>query len=334
MLATRLSERALERDLSERGLLYLRTVDSLWGRTGIEGFRRELNAIVQGDREVTQIDVLRWRAGRFEPVVTTRPAAEVGDAVPSPAAQQALREGRVRVDATTRSGETAWRMTMPVSRGGVLVGATQVQFTLAEVRRLEGSLRWMSAALLLGSFVIISLLRGLCLERRVARPVAHLVTGMQRAEGGELGARVSVAGGGEFAFLAGSLNRMLARIEDLTSGLESRVRQATHELAEKNTELEQANEKLWRAQLEVGRSERLAALGQMAATIAHELGTPLNSVLGYTQLLRREDLPEEQASKLAVIESQVQRMIETMRSVLGRTRDREIGRDAVAVGAV
>src|SRR3989441_6911412 len=111
----------------------------------------------------------------------------------------------------------------------------------------------------------------------------------------------------------------------------SRVRQATGELADANRELKEANAKLWSAQLEVGRSERLAALGQMAATIAHELGTPLNSVLGYTQLLLREDLPAEQASKLAVIESQVQRMIETIRSVLGRTRDREIGRGPVAL---
>src|SRR5438046_10590579 len=68
----------------------------------------------------------------------------------------------------------------------------------------------------------------------------------------------------------------------------------------------------------------------MAATIAHELGTPLNSVFGYTQLLLREELPAEQATKLAVIESQVQRMIETSRSVLGRTRDRAVGRGPVA----
>jgi len=331
MLATRLSERALERDLSERGLLYLRTVDSLWGRTGAEGFRRELNAIVQGDREVTQIDVLRWREGQFQTAITTRPSAEVADAVPSATMQQALREGQVRTESTTRGGEAAWRMAMPVTRRGVLVGATQVEFTLAEVRRLERSLRWMSAVLLLGSFAIISLLLGLFLERRVARPVADLVSGMQRAERGELRARVSVGGGGEFAFLAGSLNRMLARIEDLTSGLESRVRQATGALAEKNTELEEANEKLWRAQLEVGRSERLAALGQMAATIAHELGTPLNSVLGYTQLLRRDGIDAAQASKLDVIESQVQRMIETIRSVLDRTRDRALERAPVAV---
>src|SRR5213080_5176248 len=152
---------------------------------------------------------------------------------------------------------------------------------------------------------------------------------MQRAESGELGVRVEAARGGEFAFLAGSLNRMLSRLEELTAGLESRVRQATRDLAEKNRELQQANQRLWQAQLEIGRSGRLAALGQMAATIAHELGTPLNSVLGYTQLLLREDLPAEQATKLAVIESQVQRMIETIRSVLDRTRDRAIGHGPV-----
>jgi two-component system, NtrC family, sensor kinase len=332
ILDTRLSEGALERDLKERGTLYLRTVDSLWGRTGVEGFRRELKAIVEGDREVTAIDVLRWRDRSLEPVITTRPPAEAAQAKLSAAAQETmLREGLVRVELTTRDGGKAWRMAMPVARGGVLVGATQVEFSLVEVSRLERSLRLMGIALLAGSIVVISLLLGLFLERRVARPVAELVDAMQRAERGERGKRVHVGGGGELAFLAGSFNRMLDRIEDLTAGLESSVRQATSELADKNRELEQANEKLWRAQLEVGRSERLAALGQMAATIAHELGTPLNSVLGYTQLLRREQLGAAQSAKLEVIESQVQRMIETIRSVLDRTRDRALQRVPVAI---
>ncbi len=332
VIDTRLSEGALERDLKERGLLYLRTVDSLWGRTGVEGFRRELKAMVEGDREVTAIDVLRWRGGRLEPTITTRTPREASEAGLAPADEATLlRDGFVRVDLIGRDGGTTWRMAMPVARGGGLVGAVQVEFSLAEVDRLEHSLRLMGFALLAASIVLISLLLGLFLERRVARPVAELVDGMRQAERGKLGARVSVAGGGEFAVLAGSLNRMLGRIEDLTASLESRVREATSALAEKNRELEEANENLWRAQLEVGRSERLAALGQMAATIAHELGTPLNSVLGYTQLLRREDPNPVQASRLEVIESQVQRMIETIRSVLDRTRDREITRVPVRI---
>src|SRR5207253_8861868 len=71
---------------------------------------------------------------------------------------------------------------------------------------------------------------------------------------------------------------------------------------------------------------------QMAATIAHELGTPLNSVLGYTQLLRRQPWSADDGEKLAIIESQVQRMIETIRSVLDRTRDRELHHAPVSLG--
>jgi two-component system, NtrC family, sensor kinase len=329
---TNLSERALERDLKERGVLYLRTVDSLLGRTGTEALRRELVAIVEGDRELTAIDVLKRRAGRFESVLTTRPPSESAAASLSPSAEALiLRDGFAQVDVPGHDGAITWRMAMPVVRGGAVVGAMQVDFSLAEIYRLERTLRWTGFGLLASSIVLISLLLAFFLERRVARPVAALVDPMRRAESGELEARAQVPGGGEFAFLAGSFNRMLGRIEDLTAGLESRVRRATHDLAEKNRELALANEKLWRAQLEVGRSERLAALGQMAATIAHELGTPLNSVLGYTQLLQREELPPDQVAKLAVIESQVQRMIDTIRSVLDRTRDRELRRDPVAV---
>src|SRR5256712_670099 len=329
---SRLSEGALERDLEARALLYLQTVESLWGRTGAGALRRELQTLVAGDRELTAVDVLLRREGRFEPALTTRPAGEVAPLDLDPAHEAILlAKGSVRTATERRDGAVIWRIASPLMHDGALAGVVQVEFSLLEIARLESRLRMIGGIFRVVSIVLISFLLAVFLERRVGRPVAALVDGMQRAETGELGARVSVLGGGEFAFLAGSFNRMLARLEDLTAGLESRVRQATHELADTNRELKEANEKLWSAQLEVGRSERLAALGQMAATIAHELGTPLNSVLGYTQLLLREDLPAEQASKLAVIESQVQRMIETIRSVLGRTRDREIGRRPVAL---
>jgi two-component system, NtrC family, sensor kinase len=328
---TRLSERAMERDLKERGLLYLRTVDSLLGHTGAEALRREFTAIVEGDRELTAIDVLRLREGRLEPFITTRPPTEAAATLDPEAESTLMREGFARVEVRSSDGTASWRMATPIMRAGRMVGATYVDVSLAEIYRLEHTLRLTDFAFLASSIVLISVLLALFLERRVTHPVTALVGGMQHVERGELEARVSIGGGGEFAYLAGSLNRMLARLQELTSHLESRVRQATAALAEKNRELQDANERLWRAQLEVGRSERLAALGQMAATIAHELGTPLNSVLGYTQLLQREPIPPDQLSKLAVIESQVQRMIETIRSVLDRTRDRHVARTPVAL---
>jgi PAS domain S-box-containing protein len=66
--------------------------------------------------------------------------------------------------------------------------------------------------------------------------------------------------------------------------------------------------------------ERLAALGRITGAIAHELGTPLNSVLGYTQLLASADISEDARRRLKIIESQVQRMAEIIKYYLSRTR--------------
>jgi len=109
--------------------------------------------------------------------------------------------------------------------------------------------------------------------------------------------------------------------------LERRVQERTAELAEANTSLraeiserQRAENELWRLQREMGRVERLAALGRMAATIAHELGTPLNSVLGYTQLLAQEPLSVDARRRLTIIETQVKRMEEIIQHYLSHTR--------------
>jgi len=331
-LDTSLSESAFERDLKERALLALRTVDSLWGRSNAADLEQMLNTLVESDREIVAIDIFRLDGTHAQLEVAARenPAAAPPEFTPEQVAHL-LSGGTVTTRVAGSDGGPLWRVAVPLRRAGAVVGTADADLSLAEAARLTRRLRAIDGVFLLLSIGGISFALALFLERRVTRPVAELVDGMRRAEGGALGARVALAGGGEFAFLAGSFNRMLGRIEELTAGLESRVRAATRELADKNRELQDANERLWRAQLEIGRRERLAAVGQMAATIAHELGTPLNSVLGYTQLLLREDLAPEQADKLAIVESQVQRMIETIRSVLDRTRESDVRRVPVAI---
>jgi two-component system, NtrC family, sensor kinase len=331
-LDTRLSMRELERDLEARALLALGTVDSLWERSEPTALAGALASIVRTSREIVAIDVFNLERDAPVLALSTRSAEESAHVTPAADPRTLLARNSVTVSVAGADGGENWRLAVPIRRDGRLVGIAQADVSLASVSRLRSRLRAIDGLFLVFSVVIISLALGGFLERRVSRPVAALIDGMRRAESGALGSRVAARGSEEFAFLAGSLNRMLSRIEDLTTGLESRVRQATKALAEKNRELEEANEKLWRAQLEVVRSERFAALGQMAATIAHELGTPLNSVLGYTQLLLRDDLSPDHAAKLQIVESQVQRMIETMRSVLDRTRDRSVPRTPVALG--
>ena len=109
--------------------------------------------------------------------------------------------------------------------------------------------------------------------------------------------------------------------------LEERVQARTAELARANdalraeiVERKKVETELLRLQLELGRVERLATLGRMAGTIAHDLGTPLNSVLGYTQLLAQESMTQRARRRLAIIETQINRMGEIIQRYLSQTR--------------
>jgi PAS domain S-box-containing protein len=105
---------------------------------------------------------------------------------------------------------------------------------------------------------------------------------------------------------------------------ETRVAQVTRELVERN-------EELWRLQKEMGQVVPLAALGRVTGMIAHELGTPLNTMLGHSQFLGEEELTEGGRRRLKTIQEQIQRMVNTVQYYLSRTRGSQPARSRVNV---
>ncbi len=111
-------------------------------------------------------------------------------------------------------------------------------------------------------------------------------------------------------------------VESLAEMLESyfQRREAAAQVSQVSRELIESNRELWRLQSEIRRVEPLAALGRVTGTIAHELGTPLNSVLGYTQLLAQDELSENARRRLDIIKLQVERMVQIINHYLTNVR--------------
>ena len=80
------------------------------------------------------------------------------------------------------------------------------------------------------------------------------------------------------------------------------------------------SEQLHSLERELMTTEKLAVMGQLTATLAHEIGTPLNAVGGHMQLLKEElaDRPE-MLPRIDIIESQTQKIVEIVRSFLQST---------------
>ena len=134
----------------------------------------------------------------------------------------------------------------------------------------------------------------------------EMVRVMEATESGQLEARARVESSDEIGQLAEHLNLMLQRIEDFQAELERKVQEATSELARANQELKRINEELFDTQKNLARSERLAVAGQLAASLAHEIGTPLNSISGHVQLLaRRKGTDDVSLRRIEAIERQI-----------------------------
>jgi two-component system, NtrC family, sensor kinase len=103
---------------------------------------------------------------------------------------------------------------------------------------------------------------------------------------------------------------LLTQISSFNDELRSQVDAATRELSASNQALLQTQQRLIR-------SERLAVAGQMAASLAHEIGTPLNAISGHLQLLARDhpDAPDTQR-RVQVITKQLEFIVGIVRRLL------------------
>jgi signal transduction histidine kinase len=152
-------------------------------------------------------------------------------------------------------------------------------------------------------------------------------------------APVPVRGDDELGKLAAQFNDMVARIrtatsenqrlydelEDTLQGLQRRVDEATAEIRQKNRELARTNELLSTAQREAARAQRLSAIGQLAATVAHKIGTPLTALSGHVQLLQEDTaLTTEARRRLTTIESQIDQTSRIIQDLLLYARKPEL----------
>ena len=147
--------------------------------------------------------------------------------------------------------------------------------------------------------------------RSIFRPVEQMNRTMQRVEEGEVQARVgSLPAHDELGALAGHLDQLLDVIDDKTRALQHWGDALDLKVAERTQALEASNASLQLAQQQLVKSEKLAAIGQLTASIAHEVNNPIAVMQGNLDLMR-ETLGAQGAAvrdELRLMDEQIERM--------------------------
>ena len=147
--------------------------------------------------------------------------------------------------------------------------------------------------------------------RSIFQPVERMNHTMQRVEDGELHARVGeVVAHDELGALANHLDQLLDLIDDNTQVLQRWGSELDAVVAKRTQELSLSNQSLQQAQAQLVKSEKLAAIGQLTASVAHEINNPIAVMQGNLDLVREilGQHAEPVHAELKLMDQQIDRM--------------------------
>src|SRR5262245_2454142 len=240
-----------------RGLAWLGMIVSVWGREG-EGRARELIDLSMRRAATAGEAGERLRVVSLAAAAPDRPALSADE-------QRAIAAGEaIRV---VRGDDDEWEH----GYAQIRTAAEPTALELVRPRFETQTFIRMSHLAILGATAAIigicALLAGVLQIRLVGRPLVRLRDKARRAGAGDFSQPLILRQRDEMGELAGEVNTMCDRIAEAN-------RRAATETAARVAALEQLRH-----------TDRLATVGQLAAGVAHELGTPLNVISARAELL-------------------------------------------------
>ena len=157
-------------------------------------------------------------------------------------------------------------------------------------------------------------------NRILSRRFEILLSGIRRAGSGE-DVHIPDEHADEIGLIARTLNGLLAQVQSFNDELKREVAVATRDLNKRNIALEETTRQMVAMQQQLLQAQRLATVGQMAATFAHEIGSPMSALSVQVQLLLEDsNLTDEQRETLGIIRQQIQTVVQIVNDLLRTAR--------------
>ena len=299
--------------------------------TSLEDLRQEIQVVMGSSSDIQQIDVYQNTPDGPQLIATSAPQMPRLAALDEHMLEDERRDlqhpfpGVVSFE-TERDGARYWLIAAAItnrSHSGSILALVRKSSSNNLVSSLQRQYLFVVGGAVVASVVLLYLL----FVYFFRLPARDIVRAMAEARAGATGARVVVRREDELGEIGQGFNRLmddlsersrereelLTQIRGFNEELRGRVETAT-------VELRAAGEALFLTQERLARSERLAAVGQVAASLAHEIGTPLNAISGHLQLLAR-NYPHDADTqrRLQIINKQLAFIVQTVKSLLERT---------------
>ncbi len=161
-----------------------------------------------------------------------------------------------------------------------VLGVLDITMNASQVDRDVAGIQMRTFFMTVIQILLIVVLVYIVLRRYVTRPIRGLIKWTKSVGSMEPASPIDVKTRGELAELASSFNSMGDRLNDA----HAEINNFTKHLEQK---VEERTQQLYQTQQRLIQSDRLASLGQLAASVAHEINNPIAGVLNFSELMNR-----------------------------------------------
>lgn len=194
------------------------------------------------------------------------------------------------------------------------------------LKDLDSALRKSSVDFLLMALIITSLVVAMLIyftRKRIKDPLTGIITASEAVSAGETNTRLNISPDllDDMKMVSVAFNNMLDHIDRATHELENWSKQLEYKVQKKSEELSEAQNELINV-------ERIASLGKLSASVAHEINNPLSGILVYTKLvhkqLENQEITREKRDnmlrQLKLIEAETKRCGDIVKGLLDFSR--------------
>lgn len=181
----------------------------------------------------------------------------------------------------------------------------------------KSSVEFLLMALIITVIIVPTLI--LFTRKKIKNPLNSIIRASEAVSAGEMKTRLDIRPDllDDMKMVSLAFNNMLDHIDNATEELENWSKQLEYKVQKKSEELSEAQNELINV-------ERIASLGKLSASVAHEINNPLSGILVYTKLVYKQldaqdmdpEKKENMLRKLKLIEAETKRCGDIVKGLL------------------